>query len=71
MKKLLITLLLTLFSFTLIAQERELSDYEKYRMEKEQELYGTPDTTKTDTVYIVVEQEAEPVIINKYYRDYN
>ena len=71
MKKILLLLLLTLLSFVLIAQERELSDYEKYRIAKEQELYGIPDTTKTDTVYIVVEQEAEPVIINNYYRDYN
>ena len=39
MKKILITLLLTLFSFVLFAQESELSDYEKYRIEKEKEPY--------------------------------
>ncbi len=50
MKKILILLLLTIFSFALVAQERELSDYEKYRMAQEQELYAEPDTTKTDTV---------------------
>ena len=68
MKKILITLLLTVFSFALFAQEPELSDYEKYHMEKEAEMLGettVPDTIH-DTVYVVVEQEAEPVIINNY-----
>ena len=67
MKKLLF-LLIVLFSFPLMGQERELSDYEKYRMEKEKELYAEEDTTKADTVY-VVEEQAEPVVINNYYID--
>jgi len=51
MKKLLITLLLILLSFMLIAQERELSDYEKYRMEKENELNGQ----QQEEVFFIVE----------------
>jgi len=50
---------------------RKLSNYEKYRIQKDRERFGEPDTTKTDTVYIVVEQDAEPVVINNYYSDYN
>jgi len=70
MKKILITLLLTIFSFALIAQERELSDYEKYRMEKEAEMLGeviVPDTIH-DTVYVVLDTpvESETVVINNY-----
>jgi len=71
MKKFLLLLSLILLSFALIAQERELSDYEKYRMAQEQEMLAPIDTTKVDTVYIVLEQEAEPVVINNYYSDYN
>ena len=72
MKKLLITLIITIFSFSLFAQERELSDYELYRMEMEQELYEVQDTSDApDTVYVVLEQEAEPVIVNNYYNGYN
>ena len=68
MKKILILLLLTLFSFVLIAQERELSDYEKYRMQKEAEMLGeiTVQDTIHDTVYVEA-QESEPVIVNNYY----
>ena len=51
MKKLLILLLLTLFSFVLIGQERELSDYEKYRMEKDNERLGQQD----EEVFYIVE----------------
>jgi len=69
MKKILLTLLAILFAFVLIGQEAELSNYEKYRIEKDKELYGTPDTTKTDTVYIIVKEKSEPVIINNYYED--
>ena len=49
MKKIFILLLLTLLSFVLVAQERERSDYEKYRMEKESELYQTDE----EVFYIV------------------
>jgi TonB family protein len=48
MKKLLF-LLIVLFSLPLLGQERELSDYEKYRMEKEKELYQTDE----EVFYIV------------------
>ena len=51
MKKLFILLLLTLFSFVLIGQERELSDYEKYRMEKDNEPFGQTD----EEVFYIVE----------------
>jgi len=51
MKKILILLLLTLFSFVLVAQERELSDYEKYRMEKDNERLGQQD----EEVFYIVE----------------
>ena len=51
MKKILILLLLTLFSFVSIAQERELSDYEKYRMEKERERFVETD----EEVFYIVE----------------
>ena len=39
MKKLFLILITILFTFPLLAQEPELSDYEKYRIEKEKELY--------------------------------
>ena len=36
MKKLIIALVLALFSLVAFSQERELSDYEKYRIEQEE-----------------------------------
>ena len=51
MKKILIALLIMVFSFSLFAQEPELSDYEKYRIEKEKELYGEPN----EEVFYIVE----------------
>ena len=49
MKKLFIVLMLVLFSIVSYSQERELSDYEKYRMEKESETYQTDE----EVFYIV------------------
>ena len=51
MKKFLLLLLLTLLSFVLIAQERELSDYEKYRIEKDNERLEQQD----EEVFYIVE----------------
>ena len=70
MKKIFTLLLATFFSLSLMGQERELSDYEKYRMQKEKEEHYTlyeSDTVKKDSVY--VEVESEPVVINNYYVD--
>jgi TonB family protein len=50
MKKLLIVLILALFSVVAYSQERELSDYEKYKLEQEQ---PTPLVTQEDVFYIV------------------
>jgi len=49
MKKLFIILTVFFFSMISFAQERELSDYEKYRMEQEKKLYGTDE----EVFYIV------------------
>lgn len=72
MKKIIITLLAILFTFTLIAQERKLSDYEKYRLQKDREEHQTlyaEDSIKTDKM--IVDEKSEPQIINNYFYDYN
>jgi len=50
MKKILLILFTALLMIPLWGQERELSDYEKYRMEKENELYQTE-----EEVFFIVE----------------
>lgn len=70
MKKILLLFTLTLLSFMLIAQDHELTNYEKYRLAQEQELLGVPDTTKTDTIFIEA-QQTEAVVINNYYIEDN
>ena len=80
MKKIFIILLITLFSFSVFAQEKKLSNYEKYRIEKEKKINETQ-----EEVFFIVEdmpkfqinfvlddlQESESVVINNYYNDYN
>ena len=70
MKKLIAFIAALFFTFAVFSQERELSDYEKYVLEKEnQELVSAevPDIiTKVDTVYI---ETKEPTVINNYYID--
>ena len=67
MKKFIITLLTILLTIPLIGQKRELSDYEKYRMMREDEMYAEMDSIKNDTVIIVQKEKSEPVVINNYY----
>jgi hypothetical protein len=73
MKKLIFILIGLLFTYISYPQERELSDYEKYRMEKEKEIYYSdevPDTVyvvEKDTVY--VEKETDQTVVNNYYVD--
>ena len=50
MKKLFILSLLMFFSFVLVAQERKISNYEKYRIEKDNERLGHVDEEIFDVV---------------------
>ncbi len=61
--------MLFLFSLVSVAQETELSNYEKYKLAQESERFDiTPDTIyKTDTVYIESQTKQKDVVINNYY----
>jgi hypothetical protein len=72
MKKLFVLLAIILVGSFSFAQEEELSDYEKYRMEQEEERFNpttavipAPDTIY-DTVYVEIDSE-EPVVVNNNY----
>ena len=67
MKKLLTILITIFFSFSLLAQERELSDYEKYRMELENEKLNQVDEeiegTIKDVLRILIPKAAKKIAI--------
>lgn len=67
MKRTLILILLAFFSYISFSQEeRELSDYEKYRIEKEKKEHSNDTVYIIDTVYIKDDGET---IVNNYYDD--
>lgn len=69
MKKVFVIFLSFFLTIPLLSQEetRELSDYEKYRLQKEAEMLGETAAQDTiyDTVYVEVEK-SQPVVINNY-----
>ena len=68
MKKFIAIIVSFFLVFTLNAQEeRELSNYEKYRLAQEEERFNPAPDTIYDTVYVEVEKESEPVVNNYYY----
>jgi len=62
MKKILNILVALLFTIQSVSQTEGLSNYEKYRLEKDEELYEKKDT--------IVEEKSETIIVNNYYDDY-
>lgn len=75
MKKLLLIYTLFFLSLLCFSQERELSDYEKYRLEQEQEMlavkYDTGIYDAGATIPDTIEQQTEVVVINNYYIEDN
>jgi len=76
MKKLIFIITFIFFNYISFAQDEkiELSDYEKYKAQKEIEdhpsLYNQTDTVYlTDTVYVEIKPE-DPIIVNYYVNDY-
>ena len=71
MKKIVTILILLLMSLVLIGQERELSDYEKYRMQKEADMLAeTPKDTIHDTIYIEKQESDKYIKQEQYPVDY-
>lgn len=68
MKKLILLIGICFFSYISFSQDRELSDYEKYKMEQEKERFSKDTIREVDTIYI--ETKAPATIINNYY-DYD
>ena len=70
MKKLTLFLLAIIFSLLSSYSQDELSNYEKYRLEKEKEIEKIPDSIQLDTIYIkdTIYIQSDQ-IINNYYED--
>lgn len=75
MKKLSLIFLICFFSYISFSQKTELSNYEKYRIEKEKQEnlnLNSPDTIYiVDTVYLEQENQESTIINNYYTNDYS